>query len=54
MRRRQIKYINLSAMTFMFAVGLGVVAMIRIGNQLGMKAYTDLKFAISLFYYWFV
>ena len=42
--------LNLSAMTFMFAMGLGVVAMIRVGNQLGMKAYTDLRrIAISLF-----
>lgn len=42
--------LNLSAMTFMFAMGLGVVAMIRVGNQLGMKAYTNLRrIAISLF-----
>lgn len=42
--------LNLSAMTFMFAMGLGVVAMIRVGNQLGMKAYKDLRrIAISLF-----
>ena len=42
--------LNLSAMTFMFAMGLGVVAMIRVGNQLGMKAYTDLRrIATSLF-----
>lgn len=42
--------LNLSAMTFMFAMGLGVVAMIRVGNQLGLKAYTNLRrIAISLF-----
>ncbi|MEL0275206.1 MAG: MATE family efflux transporter [Flavobacteriaceae bacterium] len=42
--------LNLSAMTFMFAMGLGVVAMIRVGNQFGMKTYTDLRrIAISLF-----
>lgn len=42
--------LNLSAMTFMFAMGLGVVAMIRVGNQLGMSAYADLRrIAISLF-----
>ena len=42
--------LNLSSMTFMFAMGLGVVAMIRVGNQFGMKAYADLRrIAISLF-----
>lgn len=42
--------LNLSAMTFMFAMGLGVVAMIRVGNQLGKHAYEDLRrIAISLF-----
>ena len=42
--------LNLSAMTFMFAMGLGVVAMIRVGNQFGMKTYADLRrIAISLF-----
>ena len=42
--------LNLSAMTFMFAMGLGVVAMIRVGNQFGMKAFKDLRrIAISLF-----
>lgn len=35
--------LNLSAMTFMFAMGLGVVAMIRVGNQLGKMAYHDLR-----------
>lgn len=42
--------LNLSSMTFMFAMGLGVVAMIRVGNQLGKKAYIDLRrIAFSLF-----
>ena len=42
--------LNLSAMTFMFAMGLGVVSMIRVGNQLGLRAYDDLRrIAISLF-----
>ncbi len=42
--------LNLSSMTFMFAMGLGVVAMIRVGNQFGMKTYADLRrIAISLF-----
>lgn len=42
--------LNLSSMTFMFAMGLGVVAMIRVGNQLGKKAYADLRrVAQSLF-----
>lgn len=42
--------LNLSAMTFMFAMGLGVVAMIRVGNQLGKKSYHDLRrIAQSLF-----
>lgn len=42
--------LNLSSMTFMFAMGLGVVAMIRVGNQFGMKTYVDLRrIAISLF-----
>lgn len=42
--------LNLSAMTFMFAMGFGVVAMIRVGNQLGKKAFHDLRrIAQSLF-----
>ena len=42
--------LNLSSMTFMFAMGLGVVAMIRVGNQFGMKTHSDLRrIAISLF-----
>ena len=42
--------LNLSSMTFMFAMGLGVVAMIRVGNQLGRKDYPSLKhIAYSIF-----
>ena len=42
--------LNLSSMTFMFAMGFGVVAMIRVGNQMGKKAYADLRrIAFSLF-----
>ena len=35
--------LNLSSMTFMFAMGLGVTAMIRVGNQKGKKDYISLK-----------
>ncbi len=35
--------LNLSSMTFMFGMGLGVAAMIRVGNQMGLKKYTDLR-----------
>ncbi len=42
--------LNLSSMTFMIAVGLGVTATIRVGNQKGLKNYTELKrIAISIF-----
>ena len=34
--------LNLASMTFMVAVGLGVTATIRTGNQLGKKKYKDL------------
>ncbi len=41
---------NLSAMTFMFAMGLSVAAMIRIGNQKGLKDFFALRrIAFSLF-----
>ena len=41
---------NLSSMTFMFAMGLGVTAMIRVGNQKGKKDYISLKrIAYSIF-----
>ena len=35
--------LNLSSMTFMFGMGLGVAAMIRVGNQKGLKNYLDLR-----------
>jgi MATE family, multidrug efflux pump len=42
--------LNLSSMTFMIAVGLGVAATIRVGNQKGLKNYQDLKrISISIF-----
>ncbi|MAM01882.1 MAG: MATE family efflux transporter [Flavobacteriaceae bacterium] len=42
--------LNLSTMTFMFAMGLGVTAMIRIGNQRGKKDYLALqRIAYSIF-----
>lgn len=42
--------LNLSSITYMVAMGLGVVAMIRVGNQLGKKDYSELRrVALSLF-----
>jgi len=42
--------LNLSSMTFMIAVGLGVTATIRIGNQKGLNQYKELRrIAISIF-----
>jgi len=42
--------LNLSTMTFMVAMGLSVAAMVRVGNQKGLKAYTELRrIAISIF-----
>lgn len=42
--------LNLSSMTFMVATGLSVTAMIRVGNQKGLKDYVALKkVAISIF-----
>ena len=35
--------LNLSSITFMFALGLGVTAMIRVGNQKGRGDYINLK-----------
>lgn len=35
--------LNLSSITFMFAVGLSVAAMIRVGNQKGLKKYIELR-----------
>ncbi len=42
--------LNLSSMTFMFGMGLGVAAMIRVGNQKGSGNYPQLKrVATSIF-----
>ena len=35
--------LNLSSMTFMIAVGMGVAATIRVGNQKGLQKYRDLR-----------
>lgn len=35
--------LNLSSMTFMVASGFGVAAMIRVGNQVGLKNYKELR-----------
>ena len=43
--------LNLSSMTFMFGMGLGVAAMIRVGNQKGLKNFTELRrIAQSIFF----
>ena len=42
---------NLSSMTFMVAMGLGVAAMIRVGNQKGLQNFKELRrIAYSLFF----
>ncbi|GEQ86843.1 MATE family efflux transporter [Patiriisocius marinistellae] len=42
--------LNLSSMTFMVAMGFSVVAMIRVGNQKGLKRFEDLRrIAFSIF-----
>ena len=47
--------LNLSSMTFMVAMGLGVAAMIRVGNQKGLKDFKSLKrIAESIFLLGFV
>lgn len=35
--------LNLSSMTFMFGMGLGIAAMIRVGNQKGLTNFTELR-----------
>ena len=35
--------LNLSSMTFMFGMGLGVAAMIRVGNQKGLNNFPELR-----------
>ena len=42
--------LNLSSMTFMVAIGFGVTAMIRVGNQKGMGRFIELRrIAFSIF-----
>ena len=42
--------LNLSSMTFMIAVGLGVAATIRVGNQKGLRQFGELRrISISIF-----
>ncbi len=42
--------LNLSSMTFMVAMGLGVASMIRVGNQKGLKNFVELRrIAFSIF-----
>lgn len=43
--------LNLSSMTFMFGMGLGIAAMIRVGNQKGLRNFTELRrIARSIFF----
>ncbi len=43
--------LNLSSMTFMVATGLSVAAMVRVGNQKGLKNYLELRrIAHSIFF----
>ena len=43
--------LNLSSMTFMVAMGLGVAAMVRVGNQKGLQNFPELKrIAVSVFF----
>ena len=47
--------LNLSSMTFMVAMGLSVAAMVRVGNQKGLKDYKNLKrIAESIFFVGFI
>ena len=42
--------LNLSSMTFMIAVGLGVTATIRVGNQKGLRNFSELRrVSLSIF-----
>ena len=42
--------LNLATMTYMIAIGLGVTATVRVGNQKGLKDYKELKrIAMSVF-----
>jgi len=47
--------LNLSSMTFMVGMGLGVAAIIRVGNQKGLKNFSELRrIAQSLFFLTFL
>ena len=47
--------LNLSSMTFMFGMGLGVTAMIRVGNQKGLRNFSELRrIAQSIFFLTFL
>ncbi|SEQ16186.1 multidrug resistance protein, MATE family [Hyunsoonleella jejuensis] len=47
--------LNLASMTFMVAMGLSVAAMIRVGNQKGLKQYGELRrIAFSIFLFGFI
>tara|TARA_R110002050_G_scaffold267266_2_gene408865 strand:- start:11137 stop:12528 length:1392 start_codon:yes stop_codon:yes gene_type:complete len=47
--------LNLSSMTFMVGMGLGVAAMIRIGNQKGLLNFKELRrIAFSIFFLTFI
>lgn len=47
--------LNLASMTFMVAMGLSVAAMIRVGNQKGLKQYAELRrIAFSIFLFGFI
>ena len=47
--------LNLSSMTFMFGMGLGVAAMIRVGNQKGLLNFKELRrIAQSIFFLTFL
>lgn len=47
--------LNLSSMTFMFGMGLGVAAMIRVGNQKGLQNFKELRrMAQSIFFLTFL
>lgn len=47
--------LNLASMTYMIAVGLGVTATIRVGNQKGKKNFKDLRrVAFSIFFLAFI
>lgn len=47
--------LNLASMTFMIAMGLSVAAMVRVGNQKGLKNFPDLRrIALSIFLLTFI